>query len=155
MILRKNDMFKVSTLYIDGLLEKDTILVFSDNFNQNWAKPVSIYTVRFNPCFIGSMYKNTIFLTLLSMLTIVSILVLLDLCIKTRLHRELSPCSFFVSILVLLDLCIKTYCVETRKTSRNVSILVLLDLCIKTPWICLLGGKMKNMFQSLFYWIYV
>jgi len=54
MILSKNDMFKVSTLYIAGVLEKDTILVFSDNFNQNWAKPVSIYTVlKGRPFFVG------------------------------------------------------------------------------------------------------
>jgi hypothetical protein len=58
MILKKDETFKVSTLYIAEGLEKCTILVFSDNFNQNWAKPVSIYTVRFNPCFNGTMYKN-------------------------------------------------------------------------------------------------
>ncbi len=54
MILSKNDMFKVSTLYIAGVLEKDTILVFSDNYNQNWAKPVSIYTVlKGRPFYVG------------------------------------------------------------------------------------------------------
>ena len=54
MILSKNDMFKVSTLYIAEGLEKCTILVFSDNFNQNWAKPVSIYTVlKGRPFFVG------------------------------------------------------------------------------------------------------
>ena len=54
MVFKKHEDFKVSTLYIDGLLEKDTILVFSDNFNQNWAKPVSIYTVlKGRPFFVG------------------------------------------------------------------------------------------------------
>jgi len=54
MILKKDETFKVSTLYIAEGLEKCTILVFSDNFNQNWSKPVSIYTVlKGRPFFVG------------------------------------------------------------------------------------------------------
>ena len=62
----------------------------------------------------------------------VSILVLMDLCIKTLLTRGLFL-RFSVSILVLMDLCIKT--ISSMKFFPHqaiVSILVLMDLCIKT-----------------------
>ena len=61
----------------------------------------------FNPCFNGSMYKNPIFLLTKLIIIQVSILVLMDLCIKTA-RAGLQPISEAVSILVLMDLCIKT-----------------------------------------------
>ena len=54
MILSKNDMFKVSTLLIDGVLDKETIIVLSDNFNGSWAKPFSVYTIlKSRPFYVG------------------------------------------------------------------------------------------------------
>jgi len=43
----------------------------------------------FNPCFIGSMYKNTGKIGIVPRWDGVSILVLLDLCIKTREFRNI------------------------------------------------------------------
>ena len=62
----------------------------------------------FNPCFNGSMYKNFIFLRTPIGLLMVSILVLMDLCIKTVEPISEHFLPFYVSILVLMDLCIKT-----------------------------------------------
>ncbi len=62
----------------------------------------------FNPCFNGSMYKNPPLSHLVLQCLYVSILVLMDLCIKTRLSGAESLKLLFVSILVLMDLCIKT-----------------------------------------------
>ena len=62
----------------------------------------------FNPCFNGSMYKNTFSKTIYFCYGRVSILVLMDLCIKTVAQAEQEPTSYRVSILVLMDLCIKT-----------------------------------------------
>ncbi len=64
--------------------------------------------VRFNPCFNGSMYKNWAKGMSGYIDTRVSILVLMDLCIKTVYLQELIPKVKYVSILVLMDLCIKT-----------------------------------------------
>jgi len=111
----------------------------------------------FNPCFNGSMYKNTKQSQLLAKNYLVSILVLMDLCIKTSpispshlSTPSFNPCfngSMYknwakgmsgyidtrVSILVLMDLCIKTvYLQELIPKVKYVSILVLMDLCIKT-----------------------
>ncbi len=135
---------------------------------------------------------------------LVSILVLLDLCIKTIFLCLITRARFQVSILVLLDLCIKTNGTRRFKMSfysfnpcfigsmyknsksgcrfwsavlsfnpcfigsmyknfvlqsislplSGVSILVLLDLCIKTVE-SIPCGDYYNVFQSLFYWIYV
>jgi len=61
----------------------------------------------FNPCFNGSMYKNTTYGVQTCTIQNVSILVLMDLCIKTQ---SLTVVKYHpaVSILVLMDLCIKT-----------------------------------------------
>ena len=91
-----------------------------------------VFSASFNPCFNGSMYKNQFFHLTIIALFGVSILVLMDLCIKTQnqiashLNRFcFNPCFngsmyknsvsyllglqvFGVSILVLMDLCIKT-----------------------------------------------
>ncbi len=69
-----------------------------------------IYTLHlasFNPCFNGSMYKNNMKTWLANGKKQVSILVLMDLCIKTS-WMAISEALFLVSILVLMDLCIKT-----------------------------------------------
>jgi len=63
---------------------------------------------RFNPCFNGSMYKNDILLGRYNLRDYVSILVLMDLCIKTIFFSFIILRIFLVSILVLMDLCIKT-----------------------------------------------
>ena len=87
----------------------------------------------------------------------VSILVLMELCIKTVELTTLYPDLIFVSILVLMELCIKTpiliaFAVKilgfnpcfngtmykngseppNETAYRYVSILVLMELCIKT-----------------------
>jgi len=40
--------------------------------------------ICFNPCFNGSMYKNRVYCPVSFQMGIVSILVLMDLCIKTQ-----------------------------------------------------------------------
>ena len=62
----------------------------------------------FNPCFNGSMYKNSIYHYGFFIYMCVSILVLMDLCIKTYSENIPLNQSQRVSILVLMDLCIKT-----------------------------------------------
>ena len=62
----------------------------------------------FNPCFNGTMYKNTYIKDSFASVLEVSILVLMELCIKT-IHAMISKMKQEVSILVLMDLCIKTY----------------------------------------------
>ena len=62
----------------------------------------------FNPCFNGSMYKNNIPAITKNIPILVSILVLMDLCIKTPSLFHSSVLQRKVSILVLMDLCIKT-----------------------------------------------
>ena len=92
--------------------------------------PYLSITSGFNPCFIGSMYKNFV-----------------------RNYRILR--KNIVSILVLLDLCIKTF-------------LLLYNLSVQNGFNpCFIGSMYKNCelisdvniqdgeFQSLFYWIYV
>ncbi len=89
--------------------------------------------LSFNPCFNGSMYKNIFRIRRSLTQTHVSILVLMDLCIKTVGTIIFRFRNGHVSILVLMDLCIKT---NTKKLMGGrligVSILVLMDLCIKT-----------------------
>ena len=65
--------------------------------------------ICFNPCFNGSMYKNRVYCPVSFQMGIVSILVLMDLCIKTIQIKAYFDIIFIVSILVLMDLCIKTY----------------------------------------------
>ncbi len=62
----------------------------------------------FNPCFNGSMYKNISATSYIPLEFSVSILVLMDLCIKTKGCLLCSISIGVVSILVLMDLCIKT-----------------------------------------------
>jgi len=47
----------------------------------------------FNPCFNGSMYKNSLIVWLTPSLMWVSILVLMDLCIKTREVARKTPAT--------------------------------------------------------------
>jgi len=64
---------------------------------------------------------------------VVSILVLMDLCIKTIKAISGILKKSLVSILVLMDLCIKTKNrPRVNSDTGKVSILVLMDLCIKT-----------------------
>jgi len=62
----------------------------------------------FNPCFNGTMYKNPHESPDKAHGKPVSILVLMELCIKTRRHGHLNDYARKVSILVLMELCIKT-----------------------------------------------
>ncbi len=127
---------------------------------KNLLSPVPAKRIsrRFNPCFNGSMYKNTRYFFLFRPTLLVSILVLMDLCIKTMSYLKHQRLIYHVSILVLMDLCIKTFftfALHSMKTTSfnpcfngsmyknrkntlektihiDVSILVLMDLCIKT-----------------------
>ena len=79
----------------------------------------------FNPCFNGTMYKN-----------------------RDSVHTQWR--NSHVSILVLMELCIKTINIaDDLAIFTNVSILVLMELCIKTidDLIKILDAFM---FQSLF-----
>ncbi len=104
------------------------------------------------------MYKNLAIVYCYLELRTVSILVLMDLCIKTALSFRTLLVLLAVSILVLMDLCIKTNlfyshcftpiisfnpcfngsmyknhnCPSRPAQGQQVSILVLMDLCIKT-----------------------
>jgi len=90
-------------------------------------------SICFNPCFNGSMYKNCSEGAGTTHCRTVSILVLMDLCIKTIGNFFLKLKKVYVSILVLMDLCIKTKCIRLYfMIILHVSILVLMDLCIKT-----------------------
>ena len=103
-------------------------------YKNGYAKiVVKAHSAGFNPCFNGSMYKNLSGIYFSSAFLGVSILVLMDLCIKTypfapyseKYRLSFNPCfngsmyknkveystgqlHFQVSILVLMDLCIKT-----------------------------------------------
>jgi len=77
--------------------------------NNRWGKSDHRYRLRFNPCFNGSMYKNTEGKRAETTEKGVSILVLMDLCIKTLLYLFYFILIPSVSILVLMDLCIKTF----------------------------------------------
>ena len=113
--------------------------------------------ISFNPCFNGTMYKNPLRVRPHWWICWVSILVLMELCIKTlmnavKLSRNLgsfNPCfngtmykntgwkagkasMHNVSILVLMELCIKTIRFSLFVSFQVVSILVLMELCIKT-----------------------
>jgi len=65
-------------------------------------------TESFNPCFNGTMYKNFVPGFGLCWRISVSILVLMELCIKTRISSVEHKYIMSVSILVLMELCIKT-----------------------------------------------
>jgi len=62
----------------------------------------------FNPCFNGTMYKNSKIGETQYITMRVSILVLMELCIKTIDNITRPLYSVKVSILVLMELCIKT-----------------------------------------------
>jgi len=49
---------------------------------------LDIDIASFNPCFNGSMYKNSLAVSVKRCGSGVSILVLMDLCIKTALEKE-------------------------------------------------------------------
>ena len=80
------------------------------------------------------MYKNIILDITQRVGPNVSILVLMDLCIKTYRQNNYMGYLVKVSILVLMDLCIKTWnnSLNPPFAKSVVSILVLMDLCIKT-----------------------
>jgi len=54
------------------------------------------------------MYKNPTKKNIIKLTFYVSILVLMDLCIKTAIDAVVERFTLSVSILVLMDLCIKT-----------------------------------------------
>ncbi len=117
--------------------------------NPHFYQPISIVCVGFNPCFNGTMYKNTPVQSNNFQHKIVSILVLMELCIKTACIHRVASRMLLVSILVLMELCIKTCVCGIFRWRCIVSILVLMELCIKTD------GELKytalyNAFQSLF-----
>ena len=80
----------------------------------------------------------------------------MDLCIKTEALFLVQKLNYHVSILVLMDLCIKTFSAKPKILYVCVSILVLMDLCIKTflqykKWLhlssfnpCFNGSMYKN-----------
>ncbi len=133
---------------------------FNGTMYKNYFKfiPCSDFFSSFNPCFNGTMYKNKNYLLNYLPVFLVSILVLMELCIKTRPKSSDSRRLHLVSILVLMELCIKTFhthqfllfqlhcfnpcfngtmyknIVAYNITSFffRVSILVLMELCIKT-----------------------
>ena len=87
----------------------------------------------FNPCFNGTMYKNIASFAKFLIVQQVSILVLMDLCIKTFSLLQALLLDHLVSILVLMELCIKTGLLrDSALMIHPVSILVLMELCIKT-----------------------
>jgi len=69
----------------------------------------------FNPCFNGTMYKNKLIKIVSNIFNGVSILVLMELCIKTLLHLRERTLRMLVSILVLMELCIKTNQIVIKK----------------------------------------
>ena len=112
---------------------------FNPCFNGSMYKNIPLRNIgieiisSFNPCFNGSMYKNRKTPLMGYTRCRVSILVLMDLCIKTLFVYWTAFVKIAVSILVLMDLCIKTqFLDECGIAMRFVSILVLMDLCIKT-----------------------
>ena len=75
----------------------------------NVASGLDIKESGFNPCFNGTMYKNPgVSFTEAERNMIVSILVLMELCIKTISQKISQKRIGIVSILVLMELCIKT-----------------------------------------------
>ena len=96
------------------------------------------------------MYKNIIAMLITIPCIAVSILVLMELCIKTNKIKENKNENRLVSILVLMELCIKTFLLMPVLIIINiVSILVLMELCIKTSAYFRPKGKF-HLFQSLF-----
>ncbi len=59
---------------------------FNGSMYKNWFSGIltANSSLCFNPCFNGSMYKNTLERWIRCHINLVSILVLMDLCIKTR-----------------------------------------------------------------------
>ncbi len=58
---------------------------FNGSMYKNGLEKLLIKTVKcFNPCFNGSMYKNINAIVAIGRIIKVSILVLMDLCIKTK-----------------------------------------------------------------------
>ena len=104
------------TMYKNPLIYNYYLISFSFNpcFNgtmyKNSGASLALLTksTGFNPCFNGTMYKNIpMFRNGIQVLS-VSILVLMELCIKTRLQDACFRNQEDVSILVLMELCIKT-----------------------------------------------
>jgi len=110
---------------------------------------VSVF-LGFNPCFNGSMYKNTL-VDRLDRLASASF----NPCFNGSMYKNSRRADWryhfrVVSILVLMDLCIKTSERDiTQRVSPHVSILVLMDLCIKTS-INHCFAEFRKWFQSLF-----
>ena len=71
----------------NGTMYKNAISIIGEN----------IATFCFNPCFNGTMYKNSVFGLALTLGLVVSILVLMELCIKTGLN------SLFISFFLLFQ----------------------------------------------------
>ena len=111
----------------------------------------------FNPCFNGSMYKNPSSVYTHWRVIVVSILVLMDLCIKTtqkylarNQNKGFNPCfngSMYKNSLPMIPFslrilsfnpCFNGSMYKNKSPSlshfkmASVSILVLMDLCIKT-----------------------
>jgi len=130
---------------------KVSILVLMDlcikTLNCRYLCPLLI---GFNPCFNGSMYKNTATTPAIAVPTFCFNPCFNGSMYKNYFLQNKVKVNYCVSILVLMDLCIKTYLLNDRhKSIHCVSILVLMDLCIKTA----LHARVNSeciLFQSLF-----
>ena len=124
---------------------------FNGSMYKNFSKKLSRITkiMCFNPCFNGSMYKNLPAVQYRVQAPPVSILVLMDLCIKTAIAvptflkpAGFNPCfngSMYKNLLLM----------QSSEQSKRVSILVLMDLCIKTFSLSN-SSIITSVFQSLF-----
>ena len=126
----------IKTNHLENLPQHDRS--FNPCFNGSMYKNFQRKSQRikripcFNPCFNGSMYKNCYQKERKLEIFYVSILVLMDLCIKT------TPQQIFILPLLSFNPCFngsmyKNFSKATDAFSAEpVSILVLMDLCIKT-----------------------
>jgi len=69
--------------------EKSFNPCFNGSMYKNFFRVPTIFLSApcFNPCFNGSMYKNWLLFHLFQFIVLVSILVLMDLCIKTKMNE--------------------------------------------------------------------
>ena len=104
----------------------------------------------FNPCFNGSMYKNLsqAFPMKMKMVS-VSILVLMDLCIKTALKASIATFTTCFNPCFNGSMYKNWSEADHPYTETHVSILVLMDLCIKTQFFTT-AWTVSALFQSLF-----
>ena len=103
----------------------------------------------FNPCFNGTMYKNSKSMVRQLAKLFVSILVLMELCIKTDMRYMFANCYGGFNPCFNGTMYKNRYEIYVCELLWKVSILVLMELCIKTPPLALLQ-QAQELFQSLF-----